>query len=66
MDNLQATLEMMRRSVFVELSDEEIGQAFALGDGRCNAKEEDIRRHQSGYHKDNDRREYPHQIGLLG
>lgn len=54
-----------RESVMVGLTQDEVDEAFDLGNRRCAAKPPSIRSHSSGYHDDPDRAR-PHRIGALG
>lgn len=56
---------LARTSVWVVLSAEQVDQAVSLGNCRCQAKPDDIRPHDSGYHEDDDR-SFPHRLGALG
>jgi len=66
-DNSMAlTPQQMRKSVTVNMTPQEIATSQGIGRARCNAKPVDVRAHQSGWHRGNNDRSYPHQIGAHG
>ena len=67
------TQEMVRESVFFDVGDGDVEKASAYGRMRNDAKDVDVRSHESGYHKsgiqnifgvDSGERCYPHIIGI--
>jgi len=61
----------VRRTIVVELTDEEVDDHHSLATKQCNAKEDGIRENDSGYHRnhtmsDKNDRALPHRIGMIG